>query len=153
MKAFIEADPVHPDRLKLRIAGEGVNDRTLMGMLERQYPTIITHNNELEIPLEAWVDTDPFLHEMKVEAEEIKAPYDTVIRLTSGPWRGNILRNAVIKLDCPPGAWRIERVQVCGRQLMGDTFDLLPGMIVAIEARSTSPVAGKLAFRVTAKTD
>jgi hypothetical protein len=149
MKAIITYDRDDTGSLKLRILSEGANDRTLMLLLERQYPMVHRPSGTTDPTIE------PEFLEVPIASSEILeypasplsslsigSPFEVepantvVIRLD--PWRYALLRDAKLQIS-RPDEWAAISLVINGRKVPdGAPCDVYPGTRVELTATNCS---------------
>jgi hypothetical protein len=140
MKAVITNDQGNVHALKLRLVAEGANDRTLMLLLELQYPRIYRISNSgnlpesLEIPVASSEDLPS--QEARSLSLSLCSGYglnegSTVIVRTD-PWDHPILVGARLILE-DSQEWDVHSLVINGRGVpAGQPCDVHPGAIVEL---------------------
>lgn len=138
MKAIITNDQGNVSALKLRLVAEGANDRTLMLLLELQYPMIhrISNSGNLPESLEIPVGL-PAVLPSQVECalslcSEAEINEGSRVVVTSNPWDHPALAGARLRLQ-DPQEWEVSCLVINGRAVSAEQpYDVLPGSIVAL---------------------
>ncbi len=153
MKAVITQDGDGVGKLELRLVSEGANDRTLMRMLERQYPMIrrdhANSNETLIVPIaDVGILDLPIMGSLGISSSEVRLRNGQEVRMTSDPWSGRPLRGASLHVR-HPGDWEIGALEINGRPVPhAGQFDLLPGAIVEVTARRIGAASGEFEAEV-----
>jgi hypothetical protein len=155
MKAVIANDQNDLSLLKLRLIAEGANDRTLMLLLELQYPMVHRLPDYLEVPIACpnggELTQEPVLPLCFGAFGEVDRDLVTVT-IRSDPWAHSSLMGARLWiLQQPQGYlvpspqqdwkvqdWKVLSMAVNGRSVQLDTpCDVHPGAIVELIVKRT----------------
>lgn len=141
MKAIIVNDQDATGALRLKILAEGANDRTLLQLLEQQYP--MTHrldSESLEVPiaspkiLECPVSPLPVMP--LTPAFEIKSNF--TVTCIFDPWGYAPLRGVKLQVS-QPDVWEVVSLAVNGRKVPdGAVCDVYPGQQVELRVKNRS---------------
>jgi hypothetical protein len=153
MKAIITNDQDDVSNLKLRLVSEGANDKTLMLLLEQQYPIMHRFGDYLEVPIASQETIDlPVAPGGAMELRsDVDVAHTTTVQVKSDPWKYAAIRGATLRIS-RPSDWLVNLLTVNGRKVLdGDArpgvikgwmaddmppvvFNVYPGTIVAITA-------------------
>lgn len=138
MKAVITNDQDNASDLKLRLVPEGANDRTLMLLLELQYPMIQRQQTgDLEIPI-ATPQLLPLIRATSMplcfEISEEQLNCKSFIH-TSDPWGYAAVIGAKLRV-LRPEDWEVDFMSINGRYVPIDQpCDVLPGAVVRLTVK------------------
>ena len=141
MKAFITNDRDDTGFLRLKLLPEGANDRTLMRLLERQYPMICRESSEtLDVPIASpdilECPASPSSSMTLCSSCEIEPA--TTVSVRSDPWRFAPLREVELRI-LQPDAWEVIQLVINGRGVPeGAPCAVYPGTVVEVSAKNRS---------------
>jgi hypothetical protein len=153
MKALIEYDN-DTGSLKLRLLSEGSNDRTLLLLLEKQYPMVHRSSRvgitdpraapeSLEVPVASpeilEYPAAPSLSMLLDSSCEVGTGGSVLVR--TAPWRYAPLKGAKLRIT-QPAEWIITSLVINGRAVTDVTersqYDIYPETIVELTVRNCS---------------
>jgi hypothetical protein len=143
MKAIIITnDRDDTGALGLKIVPEGANDRTLMQLLERQYPMIhrSADDESLKVPIASpdivEYPVSPSLSMSLCSSWAIEPAVTVTVR--SDPWRFSSLRGTELRIS-RPDEWEVIYLVANGRRVPeGAACDIYPGTVVEVTAKNRS---------------
>jgi hypothetical protein len=124
--------------LRLKIVSEGANDRTLMRLLERQYPMIYRiADDALEVPIGSPEHpASPSSSMTLCSSCEIEPAITVAVR--SDPWSFAPLKGAELRIS-RSDEWEVIRLVINGREVPeGAACDVYPGAVVEVIAKNRS---------------
>lgn len=142
MKAIITNDQGNVSALKLRLQAEGANDRTLMLLLELQYPMIHRTGcaggslpDALEVPV-----ASPGILQLPAgsrldlcSSPGLEIAGNTTVAIRSDPWEHATMSGARLRIQ-DPGDWEVVHLILNGRSVPPDgAHDVHPGAIAELK--------------------
>jgi hypothetical protein len=138
MKAVFTNDQGNVNSLKLRLVAEGANDRTLMLLLELQYPMIhrILSSGNLPESLEIPVGLPAVLPSQVVCSLSLCSDCEVTegegVTVRCDPWEHPTLAGARLRLQ-DPQEWDVSRLVINGRVISAEqAYTVHPGSIVEL---------------------